>query len=76
MSAVTIGNDEFDLLESFLGLFGKEVQAHGREELSEADKERLRQLAAGQLAKEERSALVPLLASNESAMEFLVKEAG
>ena len=73
---MTITGGEFDILESFLGLFGKEVQAHGRKELSESEKNRLRRLAAGELEKEERSALIPLLTSNEMAIEFLVKEAG
>lgn len=67
--------EEFESLAAFLALFGDEVQAHGREDLSEEEKKALRKLAAGDLNEEGRKALIPLLAQNEVAMEYLVEEA-
>lgn len=61
-------------IDSFLKVFGTEVQAHGREELSELEELQLRRLAAGELDDEERKRLIPLLVHNEQAMEYLVEE--
>lgn len=65
--------DELGVLDHFLGLFGAEVIPHAREELNEDQKKQLRQLSAGQLDDDERKTLIPLLAKNEVAMEYLAK---
>ena len=59
-------------IDSFLKVFGTEVQARGREELSEFDKLQLQRLAAAELDEQERRDLIPLLIHNEKAMEYLV----
>ena len=65
---------DWQMLKAFLGTFDDEAQARGREELSEEDKEGLRQLASGELGEKEQEKLVPLLIKNELAMEFLARE--
>lgn len=62
------------ILCEFLGKFGVPAEGHSREELSEKEREALRRLAAGELGETERLALVPLLAHNEVAMEFLADQ--
>jgi len=59
-------------IDSFLKVFGTEVQARGREELSEYQELQLQRLADGDLDEQERKDLIPLLIHNENAMEYLV----
>ena len=68
--------DEFDRLDAFMKAFGQSAAARGREELTEEQKALLKELAAGSLGTEARTKLVPLLAKNEVAMEYLAQVTG
>lgn len=65
--------DQFRILTKFLDRFGSGAVGHAREELTDEQLELLRRLAAGDLDDSTRSAVVPLLAHNELAMEVLAK---
>lgn len=68
-----------DLIARFVDVFTLPVEAHLREALRPEDEEALRKLAAGELDAQQRALIVPLLARNECALEFLasiVKEEG
>ena len=60
-----------DLLEGFLTRFDQAAVAHAREELSDDEKSSLAAFAAGELDEPARKALIPLLAHNTTALEYL-----
>jgi hypothetical protein len=60
-----------DLLLRFTEAFAKPALGHAREELTDDQEEALLKLARGELKAEERKSLVPLLAHNECALEFI-----
>ena len=64
-------NHSLDLIETFMRRFYVEAVARGDEPLTEGQKKSLQRLAAGELDSEERNALIPLLAKNTTAMEYL-----
>lgn len=63
------------ILAEFFDKFARPVEGFAREELTPEQEELLRRLASGELDEETRSALIPLLAGNERAMEFLAEAA-
>lgn len=60
-----------DLVEQFVGLFGQATEAHARKELTEEEKSALVAFASGELDEAGRKNLIPLLAQNTTALEFL-----
>lgn len=60
-----------ETLLSFYDFFQTDAEPRGRFELSEMEKDKLERLANGQLCEREREEIIPLLAKNEVAMEFL-----
>ena len=65
-----------DLLARFADAFAVPAEGYAREPLTPEQEESLRKLAAGELDAEARSRLIPLLARNECALEFLARLAG
>lgn len=63
------------ILAAFCDKFAAPVQGFAREELTTDQKDLLAKLANGELDERTRQALVPLLAKNEMAMEFLARAA-
>lgn len=66
-------DDPLALLTRFADAFALPAAAHAREELTPEQEEALRKLAAGELDAKQRARLVPLLARNECALEFLAR---
>lgn len=65
--------EDFRILAEFMERFAIPAEGHARENLTAEQEDLLRRLAAGELDAESRAALIPLLARNEIAMEFLAK---
>ena len=63
------------ILAKFCDKFAAPVQGFAREELTADQKGLLAKLANGELDESTRQALIPLLAKNELAMEFLAQAA-
>ena len=63
------------ILAQFCDKFAAPVQGFAREELTADQKNLLAKLASGGLDEPTRQALIPLLAKNELAMEFLAQAA-
>lgn len=66
--------NEFEILASFLEHFEPEVTGHAAEAVSDAEAAAIGKMARGELSESERTALAPLLSSNERAMSLLVAE--
>jgi hypothetical protein len=60
-----------DLLEGFFTRFDQSAVAHAREELTAEEIASLKAFAKGDLNDTERKALIPLLAHNTTALEYL-----
>ena len=63
------------ILTEFLDKFTLPVRGFAREELTADQEDLLRRLASGELDEKTRNTLIPLLAKNELAMEFLAANA-
>ena len=63
------------ILAEFFDKFARPVEGFAREDLTLEQEDLLRRLVNGELDEQARSALIPLLARNERAMEFLAKAA-
>lgn len=71
MNAEHPSNDDLKVLHDFLGAFDLSALAHARVDLTAQEARGIEDLARGELSQEQRSALVPLLAKNENAIELL-----
>ncbi|MCW1925176.1 hypothetical protein OKA05_21630 [Luteolibacter arcticus] len=71
MNAEHPPNDDLKVLHDFLGAFDQSALAHARADLTDEEKREIEGLAQGQLTPEQRSSLLPVLATNENAIELL-----
>jgi hypothetical protein len=71
MNADQPSSPDLKILSDFLGTFDQSAQAHARTDLTEDEKRDIGLLARGELSKERRESLVPLLAGNQNAIELL-----
>jgi hypothetical protein len=62
---------DLKVLSDFLNTFDQAALAHARTDLTEDEKRDIGSLARGELSKEHRESLVPLLAGNQNAIELL-----
>lgn len=62
---------DLKVLSDFLNAFDHAAQAHARIDLTDEQKHQIGLLARGELSKERRESLVPLLAGNQNAIELL-----
>jgi hypothetical protein len=69
----TLSNPEstLGLLENFVGHFDQAAVAHAREELTAEERTSITAFARGQLDDAARKQLIPLLAHNTTALEYL-----
>ena len=74
-SPETKHEEDFRVLADFMERFAVPAEGHAREDLTTEEEEQLRLLAAGELDEAGRAKVVPLLARNETAMEFLAQVA-
>ena len=65
--------NDFEILAQFLDSFEPEVSGRSSDPVSEAESALITKLAAGDLTEAERAELAPLLASNDQAMQALVR---
>ena len=66
-------SDSFQVLARFLGNFSDHTEAHAREELTSDQIRLIERLARCEASPEERDSLVPLLATNENALDLLAR---
>jgi len=73
MNADQPSSTDLKVLSDFLVAFDHPAQAHARMELTDEQKREIGLLARGELSKEHRESLVPLLAGNQNAIELLAE---
>lgn len=66
-------NNDFEILANFLDSFEPEVSGRSSDPISDAESALIAKMAAGDLSESERADLAPLLASNDQAMQSLVR---
>ena len=71
MNADHPSSPDLKVLSDFLNTFDQAALAHARTDLAEDEKRDIGLLARGELSKEHRESLVPLLAGNQNAIELL-----
>ena len=76
MNSLTDTDSALALLESFLAHYDQAAVAHARVELKPEQKASLDAFARGDLDKAQRKALMPLLAHNTTALEYLAELLG
>jgi hypothetical protein len=76
MNSSSTTDTTIDLLEGFLARFDQAAVAHAREDLKPEQKSSLDAFARGELGEAERKKLVPLLAHNTTALEYLAELLG
>ena len=71
MNADQPSSPDLKVLSDFLETFDQAALAHSRIDLTEDERRQIGLLARGELSKEHRESLVPLLAGNQNAIELL-----
>jgi hypothetical protein len=69
-------DNDFEILSAFLDSVEPEVSGRSAAPVSDVDRERIQQFARGELSDSDREALLPSLASNETALQLLVEAVG
>ena len=73
MSAPITSDPAFRIVQRFLGVFNLPAVAHAREELSAEQKTLIASFAQGGMKAGDRQTLMPLLAHNTTALEYLAE---
>jgi hypothetical protein len=73
MNSILSTDPSIEVLQRFLGIFDVAAVAHAREELSAEQKATIAAFARGEMSESERHELIPLLAHNTTALEYLAE---